>query len=964
MKRITLLVSILLLLFSACSEEAREGGSIEKNGEMLLMLDLKVPVSSSTTRALDKDKEDKVQTVDVLVFDEAGIYQYRKSADVTDASFKVYLKKSGEDKHRLVVLANLKNEINSIDPDLTDGTFGVSQHTQKEDILKLITFESTGNWDTDNLAYTALPMWGETVAKEISASTPSNSFGTIYLLRAVARIDVGLDFDQGSNLPQGLSNFVLKSVEIRNSYSQGYAAPLTGKWSSTPEDRLPSIPDPVPAINEDGSKPVYSISDSETGKYGFVHEIYVSEYDNKTAADNDARFCLIIGGLYAGASAPTYYRIDLLDAQNAPLDILRNYHYRINITRVNGPGYGSEDTAFGSEPINMETDVYAWEEGGLNDIESDGQYQLAVDRSSLTLYKEGEPAETVNLYVDHPSGWEIEIPQAYEDWLRVSPESGDAKQPVSIAVTATAMTNAADPDRDGYFYIKSGRLKKKITVQQLNSQELSIVVTPSELVFRKSGTPAQTVEIATYPSDATRYFTYIGDFGTTWPWKPADGAADATYSVQPPVNGTGQTRTCVVTVHIKDATGVIIAARNFTVKQLATDINFVPTVDALYPAEGGQQQFLVTTDLIDWIMEITDDPKSILSNLDVTQQGPCTDQAYTFELTPNDTYALREAIIKVSSSESDFADRNIVIKQGYNAPAFTDVSASSITLDGTATQTLTFKVNAPWKFETAGDFDKVVATSGIKMDGNPITESTEYAGGTATVPESVTLTLYPNTANGGNATLNLSTVAIGVDLDKQGTQQIALSRANNVSSGGKEYEIGKSSGLLLYSNAETYCADGWTLPTAAILKAWMNSSLYDQNDSKAYWTTATRQSDKENYYPITVTATTTFSIFTTASKVQKGKSDVKINVLEEKCNEPSYFSPEVGNGILYRYPFMQSFQYEYTDATTLEQRRGLLFSVTSKQWHISGNSVAVVSGTKDSVYSSEKAYVRCVKQVN
>ena len=54
----------------------------------------------------------------------------------------------------------------------------------------MITFGAGGNGNTTGTTnYTRFPMWGETAAAQVISS--ATSLGTITLLRALARIDVG-----------------------------------------------------------------------------------------------------------------------------------------------------------------------------------------------------------------------------------------------------------------------------------------------------------------------------------------------------------------------------------------------------------------------------------------------------------------------------------------------------------------------------------------------------------------------------------------------------------------------------------------------------------------------------------------------------------------------------------------------------------------------------------------------------
>lgn len=148
------------------------------------------------------------------------------------------------------------------------------------------------------------------------------------------------------------------------SASTDYAALKTAKYAGFMPDGV-EINDAVPATA--WIEPV--TKDDGTIDYGAAYT-YESTYGNGTA--------VIIRGKYDGGNE-TYYKVDLYDAVNENYDILRNIEYKINITNVVGPGYGSAESAATNVAGNNISNSIDTE--NLLNI-SDGKQRLFVEYTS------------------------------------------------------------------------------------------------------------------------------------------------------------------------------------------------------------------------------------------------------------------------------------------------------------------------------------------------------------------------------------------------------------------------------------------------------------------------------------------------------------------------------------------------------------------------------------------------------
>ncbi|MEG0012203.1 MAG: hypothetical protein RR706_08590 [Muribaculaceae bacterium] len=92
----------------------------------------------------------------------------------------------------------------------------------------------------------------------------------------------------------------------------------------------------------------------------------------------------------------TYYCLDLIDEAKKQIVLNANYHYIIQINKINGYGYRTPQEAMAnSASNNIEYNVVI--EGG-RDVESNGEYYMAFDSSRFTLYQR-EGTEAKNVFV-------------------------------------------------------------------------------------------------------------------------------------------------------------------------------------------------------------------------------------------------------------------------------------------------------------------------------------------------------------------------------------------------------------------------------------------------------------------------------------------------------------------------------------------------------------------------------------
>ncbi|MCC8197116.1 MAG: hypothetical protein LIP06_00660 [Tannerellaceae bacterium] len=588
-------------------------------------------------------------------------------------------------------------------------------------------------------------MWGESEPVEVTMDM-SDINGTIRMVRAVAKVDVGLKINEneGSLAAGGLDNFIIKQVVVRNAMDYGRVVPEEGTMNGDVATAT-SLPE------QTGRKRLTYLPDADgTSVFG---KIYLAESANKAGQTLDEKTCVLIEGYYSedpdlpNTTTSGWYRIDFYDQEDQKdLDVLRNYQYQINITRVDGPGYDSEEKAYNSKAMNITTEILAWEEWDMGDIIFDGQYQLVVNTDSFFFYNNGR-AQELKIYTDHPSGWYIESGEK-PDWLVISPLSGNnPDESFEVTVSAEQMTTPL-ADRDGYFYIRSGRMKKRMKVYQSMEADLYIEVTPTTLIFRKSATSPKTVIVTKEPADQPVYFSSAGliQWLTTGGF-PTDGQTDVTeYSFQPTVNTSGNLLTNTVTVFITDLTGKT-ASRSISVIQLATDIKYeVEFQYDKYPSTAQSDLWMRISAELAWqILSENITPAGILTPETFDVQPAGDNRTYRFALTQNPTFAEREVYLYVTSPEPDFEPLTVTITQDYTRPELTvtDPAGTSKMIDfgivkenNVTPLPVSLHVNSDWKFSTGTDYDKVVASSDIPV-------GTDQTGGMPNEPVDATVYFTP-----------------------------------------------------------------------------------------------------------------------------------------------------------------------------------------------------------------------------
>ncbi|WP_306561747.1 FimB/Mfa2 family fimbrial subunit [Bacteroides finegoldii] len=491
------------------------------------------------TRSLTPEGENSTaaERIRVLVFDKDNKFSYEAKvtsyipsgnpADKKDKGTMTLLAKNtpSGDTSTFVMLANVTRSANTDADGLTGKT--------REEVMQLFTFSmpDKGIWKDGEL-----PMWGASDPVRVDHSAGAvPKLGTVYLVRAVARVDVGLNL---SNISEGASTFdekaggiegiTLTKVFFYNTNTTGRVSPFENGiyWDeANRKAKQPSIPDPAPAVTGKIDK-TSSIVDEKI----LLREVYVPEAVNvPTAATQGAngetlpenntenylkRPYIIVGLTGADKSRPdkeTFFRIDYLkrtgaeaDATYEYLPLLRNYRYLVNIKAVGGPGFDTEEDARKGPAANIMYNVVVWNESTMSDVLYDGQYMLGGSADHFTFYREGGSL-TAKVQTSWPEGFTVEGLPAWISYS-IKPSDPDKTAPTDEKTVTFTVTEHVDASRrwpekpeDAQntlkaAYVKAGRMKWFLGFEQSKDINVTLQIFADEACSR----PLEFIEVNQY----------------------------------------------------------------------------------------------------------------------------------------------------------------------------------------------------------------------------------------------------------------------------------------------------------------------------------------------------------------------------------------------------------------------------------------------------------------------------------
>lgn len=488
----------LILLCSACRDT--EDVPVGNINDMEMLFSVIVPGSSGLKSSMDEEDEDNVQSIEILLFDTDGKYTYQPlysnviNTNPTDSKIKTFTVKIPEGTYNIVILANARQSLANALGSISDGE-------AKSSVLEKLLLANSGKWNTDpaSTGYIPIPMWGEITSLTVNNSTPASN--PVNLVRMISKIDVALTHTDAT------SKFTLESIRLYNYNNKGRIAPTASNWSAL-QNKVTAASVPASAqkpVNPAQNPQVYDGAAITTPGVSSIGEIYTFEASAGSPSSLQDNTCLVIGGTYTGDSQPTYYRIDFTQTSSGTttyLALLRNHHYKVNISEISGSGLPTPTDAFNSRPVNIKAEVIEWNDAQLSDVVFDGQYMLGVSQGEFTLPRDIHTAtsegNSLAVSTDNPSGWNVDkiVDTGGNNisWLGLLSTSGSVISSGASGVTTNVKLslteNISGIARTGFIHLKAGRLTYIVKVTQNINMSLALSIknvtgtmSISELIF-------------------------------------------------------------------------------------------------------------------------------------------------------------------------------------------------------------------------------------------------------------------------------------------------------------------------------------------------------------------------------------------------------------------------------------------------------------------------------------------------
>jgi hypothetical protein len=554
----SLLYILLILLATSCSlSEEQLRPVAEKNnsanGGVTLNLSFQND-NSIITRALTDAQEQKIDSLRVFVFDcptytsstnpgdpMSDIFMFDQSfiqASPSITGLKVPLGSGGtsgasSDYRRFIVVANMPEKTSKhLTEYIRTKRSSASPTITARDLLANLIFETT-YWEANKMSSPqSFPMYGQSNVEPfpISQSPASPSSISVKLVRALAKVQISVDVNSGTNDPAlgGANYFELKEIYACNVSAFGNITPDTSMYAKQrdpnnfkitkpympknndipPATTMPNFsvpPTPSPANNSyyrggDGtsSLPAYTVTlnpavgSSQQPIPSFNNTIYLPERDSIHSTNQTPTF-LILKAKYYGTEYyyPVHFTFGSAVAGTAEryTSILRNHTYKFNIIGVRKEGFQDYDLAYaaGMNPVDNPDPLLIIGDASsdpsekyLTEIKYNKNYYLAVSTTKLKvgfgMYNQEAAqipvAPKIYVKTNYPGGWEA---KSTSDFNMVKNSINGSYANIVSTTTAgntdsifvnTDAYGRANQVKEGTITIKAGELTQVIKIKR------------------------------------------------------------------------------------------------------------------------------------------------------------------------------------------------------------------------------------------------------------------------------------------------------------------------------------------------------------------------------------------------------------------------------------------------------------------------------------------------------------------
>lgn len=387
-----------------------------ETAERDMRLKVSVPKTYSAGAAGSLGKEERIDTLDVLVFAPVPGDPTKKilraavtgdivkddEGNVVSNVFEV-LMPLGKDMD-VHVFANAHSDL------VRNGAFA-SNGTEMQTVLgKITTANKYGIQKEDVL----LPMHGSVTG--VTIDKDSKDVLPVSVLRSVSKVSVMINGT--TNAKDELVGGELKEFKLYEMYvffpadSGRVATADTTQFYTVRPDSGNVKTATLPAALRAGNRPDSLSIKSET-VVKQIESIYLYENIPWTKDGFDyATSRLVLGGVFYdknngyapdenadGTLKKTYYRINFQDSKDVQYSLLRNHHYVFSITSVAASGYDTPRDAAEGKPINIAVTVFDWM-NELHEIVNDGQHYFNTSSKYITLPRNANSERSIEVASD------------------------------------------------------------------------------------------------------------------------------------------------------------------------------------------------------------------------------------------------------------------------------------------------------------------------------------------------------------------------------------------------------------------------------------------------------------------------------------------------------------------------------------------------------------------------------------
>lgn len=423
--KVYILAALLAGAFYSCLDETLmdtqypNGIPDTESGERDMRLKVSVPKTYSAGAAGSLGKEERIDTLDVLVFAPVSGEPTKKilraavtgdivkdvDGNVMNNVFEV-LMPLGKDMD-VHVFANAHSDL------MRNGAFAAIGTEMQTVLGKITTANKYGIQKEDVL----LPMHGSVTG--VTIDKDSKDVLPVSVLRSVSKVSVMINGEV--NPKDELVGGELKEFKLYEMYvffpadsGRVATADTTQFYTVRPDSgnvKTATLPEKLRAGNRPDSLSIKSVDAVKQ-----IESIYLYENIPWTKDGFDyATSRLVLGGVFYdknkgyepdkdadGNPKKTYYRINFQkteDKKDVQYPLLRNHHYVFSITSVAASGYDTPRDAAEGRPINIAVNVFDWM-NELHEIVNDGQNYFNTSSKYITLPRNANSERSIDVASD------------------------------------------------------------------------------------------------------------------------------------------------------------------------------------------------------------------------------------------------------------------------------------------------------------------------------------------------------------------------------------------------------------------------------------------------------------------------------------------------------------------------------------------------------------------------------------